>query len=381
MNYSDSTKYLSIKETIKISQAIGNSKKDTEIIDFGRGDTDMLISSDSIKKLTRSLINGEYKYSSSKGNRELLEKLATINNVSRDNIAIGNGASSLFYLTLKILFNTDDEIVIMAPYWPVYKTQSNIEGIVPRIFKLDNKLNFQSKNLDSFIKKLKKPKAIVINNPNNPSGKVFSKKELQDIIKISKKYKLTIISDEVYSDIVFSPTKYYGMLDVSKDLKNIVIINSASKNYGMSGFRIGYLISNNEFIEKIVSLISETVSNVPEFIQTCLLNELHDVKKHKRNIEDIGKKLAVAIKEIKKSKNLVLNTYGNTIYLFPKLKDIKYKSEEFSIKLAKEYGVIVTPGIYFGMENYIRISIGNTSIKNIKKGLDLINKFIEKNKI
>ena len=158
------------------------------------------------------------------------------------------------------LLNNKEEILIHEPAWLSYKEEVKLANGKPIFFPFNENL----KNLNKYIGK--KTKAFVINNPNNPVGKLYTKKELNYIFKICRKRKIYLIVDEAYSDFVIGK-KFFSCANLDSELENLIIVNSLSKNMGMSGWRIGYLITNPKFLILIEKLNQHLITCAPTFLQ------------------------------------------------------------------------------------------------------------------
>ncbi|MCX6809977.1 MAG: pyridoxal phosphate-dependent aminotransferase [Candidatus Berkelbacteria bacterium] len=318
------------------------------------------------KKVKQKLLNcsnSRFKYSSSKGNTILREQIADhINNqnktqYTKDNILITTGSSYSLFLAYQTLFDRDDEIIIFEPYFPPYIELAKIVGAKPKVIP-----TFPTfiPELSQISKKIStKTKAILLNSPSNPTGRIYTKEFLLEVVKLAKKHDLFIISDEVYKDFDYdnkflSPAEFYY---------KTIVVNSFSKSHAATGLRIGYLCGPVEVIEAANKLLFLEQVCVADFIQELFVDNL-----------DISQK---ASKIYKKNRDMVIKELGGNFkfvipdggfYFF-----IKCPSEEkiFVAELAKK-GVLVMPGsIFSSRKDYFRISLISDKIK-LKKALEII---------
>jgi aminotransferase len=322
-----------------------------------------------------------YHYSNSKGIPELRKKLAKYFFDTYDvtfnyekEILITAGSKIAIYMCLMTMINPGDEVIIYEPAWVSYPEQVKLcQGIPIQIPYYKTVYDFES-----FISK--KTKMIIINNPNNPTGKVYSLDELTHIHELAKKYQIYILSDEAYSDFVLNQDEFisFAHLDIKKE--HSIIVNSISKNFGISGWRLGYIISNSELIEQILKLNQHLITCAPTILQYYVAHHYEKIINiTKPQIKELGKKRQ-KIKKYMESIDLQ-NLQGNTtFYFFTSIADSKLNSDEFCSVLLKDYHVSSVPGIGYGKScnKFIRISIGSENMERIKIGLKAIKNLISK---
>jgi aspartate aminotransferase/aminotransferase len=224
-----------------------------------------------------------------------------------------------------------------------------------------------------------KTKIIIINNPNNPSGKVYSKKELTYLVNLAQSKNLYILSDEAYSDFLLDDTFYScGLFDEQK--RNIIICNSISKNFGISGWRIGYSITNKDLTNQILKL-NQHIITCPATILGFYLAKYFD------EIIKITYPQIKAIVETRKKVGQFMDSIGlsylpgtATFYFFISTKPSLLTSEEFCTRLLLEENIAAVPGIGYGptCDSFIRISVGTEPLEKIQAALVGIKKFIER---
>ena len=320
-----------------------------------------------------------YHYSHSKGIPELRKKLyeyfLDTYDVSFDyenEILITAGSKIAIYMCLMAILDPGDDVLIYEPVWVSFPEQIKLANGNPIRIPLNKSIY----DFEDYI--TPKTKLIIVNNPHNPTGKLYTLEEMSYLYNLSRKYNLYILSDEAYSDFVYDNDKFtsFGNLDVKKE--NSIIVNSISKNFGMSGWRLGYIITNKKLIDQILKINQHLITCPPTILEYYL-------EKHFDEIIQITKpqiiKLIEKRKEIVSFMNKINLKYlpgETTFYIFVSIADSKLNSEEFCSQLLEKHGVSVVPGIGYGdsCDNFIRISIGSENTKRIKAGLNLINKLI-----
>ena len=166
-------------------------------------------------------------------------------------------------MCLKLLLKEKNEVLIFEPAWLSYEHQIKLANGIPKFIKYDITVN----KIEEFVSK--KTGVIIINNPNNPSGRVYSRADLEFLKNLCEKKEIFLLVDEAYSDFVVDKS-FFSMARLSPKLKNVIIINSLSKNLGLSGWRIGFLIAKEQIINEIVKLNQHLITCAPTILQMYL---------------------------------------------------------------------------------------------------------------
>ncbi len=321
--------------------------------------------------IIKNILKNNTKYSDSDGIKklrdEIIKKTTYYKSYNNPNIIITNGASEALFLTFFNLVKKDDEIIIFKPFYPTYLNLIKRFDAKEIIVDTTN-TNYQ---LDDSILNLinNKTKLIIINTPNNPTGKIFNTQSLNILNKIIEQNKnIYLIFDLVYNNLIFEKNNNLNILDYFKNKKNILIINSFSKTYAMTGYRIGYII----FDESLNNLKYDHAlinSSLNTFTQYASIKALKYNYNH--NLKSLINKKNYTIKLLNKF-NLNYITPDAGLYIFINIKKYKISSVDFFYKLLKNYNLGVIPGICFGDDNYIRICISNNK-KLLKKSIININ--------
>jgi aspartate aminotransferase/aminotransferase len=277
------------------------------------------------------------------------------------------------YYALQTILNDGDEVLLLEPFWVSYTEQVKLVGAIPK--SVPNNVNVH--DLENFV--TSKTRVLILNNPQNPTGKNYSRKELEHIFEVAKRFDIAIISDEAYSDFVCDDDVFISMGSIDPAFERTVIVNSISKNFGISGWRIGYLISNMEIVDVALKLTQHTMTCAP----TPLLMYLD------RYFEDIIQVTKPQIDLLLRKRSRVLNSItdvglrvelGNsTFYFFVDIRPSGLDSIAFCDRLLQEYKVVAVPGIGYGAscDHFVRISIGSETEERINHGLQQIRRLIE----
>lgn len=337
-------------------------KEGKRIIKFNIGDPDQDTSASIIEASLKGMKAGRTKYGSSAGEKNLREKLAEMRGVKAENVIISPGSKwnifAIMYLLLK-----GGNVIIPSPHWTSYDLIAKNIGAEARYLKtsLEDEWKIDVEKLKNLIDD--KTKLIILNSPNNPTSKVVDEKTMKAIVDIASEKNIPILSDECYADISFVKTK--SILDFGQEN---IYVNSFSKTYAMTGWRVGYAIMNKELVEKIVKLNQITITNVPMFIQDAALKALDMKDKISKEISDIYKKRAdVVSKSLAKTK-LKFSKPDAPFYFFPRC---FADSEKLALSLLDK-GVAITPGTAFGdYKEHFRLAL-TIPDKDIKEGIEKI---------
>ena len=318
---------------------------------------------------------GYGKYGPSKGITELRRNLAfNVNQsakadiVSEENIMVCPGARFAVYLAITTLLNPGDEIVVIEPAWPAYKDCALNAGIKVRTIKTTLETRWEP-SIDQINNTINEnTKMIILNYPNNPTGKILPQKIQDSIIQIAKKHDLYVLSDEIYSEYAYGDWKSVLLYEYEK----AIITKSFSKSHSMTGFRIGYAITEPSIIEKMSNLQAIALTNVSEPIQYVALHALKaDITENSRIIKSRLEILNQSAKDI----GLKFIEPDGAMYVFAKTKHKNFDATKFSEKLL-EYGVAIAPGEGFGdYKEFFRIScVEKTRLMEGMKILDTVLK-------
>jgi aspartate aminotransferase len=321
---------------------------------------------------------GFVKYGQAKGIPEFRSALAKKTSqqhgvvVTQENILVCPGARYAVYLAITTLLNPGDEIIVFEPAWPAYKDCAMSAGVKVRTIKTKLENNWEP-SIEQ-IKEMINPntKMIVLNYPNNPTGKILSEKIQDEIFEIVKKHNLYLLSDEIYAQ--YSYSKWKSVLTYNYDKS--IATQSFSKSHSMTGFRIGYAVSSPQIIEKMAKLQAICLTNVSEPIQYVAMRALEADTSNNSNI--VKARLDIVIHKAKEI-DLDFVKPDGAMYLFARVKKHGFDGTEFSNKLL-DYGLAVAPGGGFGdYKNFIRISACQDE-KKLVEGMNILADVLKERK-
>jgi aspartate aminotransferase len=298
---------------------------------------------------------GYTKYGDSKGMalfREALSDYVTRTfdtKINSQGILVSPGARFSVFLATSTLLSPGNEMIVIEPAWPAYRENALNCGVKVRTINttLENRWEPSIQAIENIVNQ--NTKMIVLNYPNNPTGKILPEKILDKIMEVSMKNDLYVLSDEIYSSYAFG--KWKSVLSYGYD--KAIITQSFSKSHAMTGFRIGYAVSNPEIVEKMSKLQALALTNVSEPMQYVAMRALEADTTD--NTKTMKKRLEVVVKRAKQMGLNFVEPDGG-MYVFPRVEKPHFDSVEFTNKLL-DYGVAIAPGEGFGnYQEFIRIS-------------------------
>ena len=395
MEYSRKAKNINPSITLAITAKAKELKESgVDVVSFGAGEPDFNTPKNIIDAAKKAMDEGKTKYTAAAGIPELKQalckKLKEDNSLDYkpENIVISTGGKQALGNAFMAILNPEDEVLIPVPYWVSYPELVKLSGGVP-IF-VDCKEEDDYKFTIDALEKVttNKTKAIVLNSPNNPTGSIYSKKELEDIAEYAKKHDIIIISDEMYEKLIYDSEKHVSIATISEDSYNrTIIINGFSKAFSMTGWRLGYSAANREITKLMSSLQSHMTSNANSITQYAAVEALTGPKDElNKMIVEFEKRRNFMTETIDKIEGLTYIRPSGAFYVMINIKNYLGKSlngqlikdsMDFSRVLLDEDKVAVIPGAAFGLDNYIRLSYA-TSKELIGEGLKRIEKFLTK---
>jgi aspartate aminotransferase len=342
-----------------------------DIIDLAVGEPTYDTPGTVIEATKQALDAGMTKYSPVTGLQELKSRLALqFDGYDAGNIIISNGSKQCLYAMFQAICDPLDEVIIPRPYWVSFPQQVKLAGGRP-VFVGTQNHQLDCENIERAV--TPKTRAILINSPNNPTGAVYPAEDLAGIAKIALERDLYLISDEAYRLFVYDGLKAASLFSF-EDIRHLLIVTrSFSKNYGMTGFRIGYIAASQEFIRAATGLQSHMSGNVCTFAQHGALAALAmDDRELEEWRTDMERKRNYAYRRAAELFDCVKPR--GAFYLFPDItQHLKHgmTSVEFAGRLLENSGVAVVPGEVFGMAGHIRISYA-VSEDRLASGFDKI---------
>lgn len=365
-----------------------------DVINFGVGEPDFDTPEHIKQAAIKALKDGLTKYTPVGGinalKEAIVEKFKNDNNLeyALDEIVVSCGAKHSLYNIAQALYNKGDEVIIPVPYWVSYPEQVLLNDATPVFVETYEKDRFilKPEALESSI--TKNTKALILNSPSNPTGLTYDKKSLEKIAEIALKHNLHIISDEIYEKLLYDGVSHTSIASLDRDVKGrTIVVNSLSKTYAMTGWRVGYAAGNRNIVKAIKNIQSQSTSNPTSIAQSAAVEALTGPQDFiKEMLAEFDKRRKYLVSELNSIPDITCVTPTGAFYAFPNVSKIYGKkskqgaissSSAFAVYLLEEAEVAVIPGSAFGDDNYVRLSYA-TAMDNIEKGVERIKDAVRK---
>jgi aspartate aminotransferase len=359
-----------------------------EVIDFGAGEPDF-DTPDHIKEAAiTALKQGKTKYTPVGGTAELKE--AIIIKLQRDNgltysmqeVTSNCGGKHTLFNAFHALFGEGDEVLIPAPYWVSYSDMVILAGGQPKLLMTDEKTGFKITAAQLQAAITPQSKALLINSPSNPTGGAYTESELRMIADVVEKSDLFVISDDVYEKFLYDSPRCPHILGLKPHLRDRVLItNSVSKTYAMTGWRLGYAAGPKELISAIETLQSQSTSNPTSIAQAAAVTALTGTQEPVGIMaKEFAKRRKYVVDRLRAIPGIMCTLPEGAFYVFPRVSayfGAKWQDKtissamDLSLYLLQEGKVALVAGEGFGSSDHVRISYA-TSMKNLEQGLNQI---------
>lgn len=352
-----------------------------DVISMGIGEPDMKTPDEICEAAVKALHSGNTHYTPNAGTLDCRKAISKFNHNNmydpKSEIIVTPGGMGALSLALSVLLDEDDEVIIQDPQWLNYAGQIQFFGgtSIPVPAWEKNGFIWDPKDIEQHI--TKNTKVIMVNSPNNPTGKIIPQGVLQEIANIAIKYDLLVISDEVYN------TLYYEEKPISiSSLKGMkgrtLVINSMSKCFAMTGWRLGYAAGPSEIIQKMVQAQENMSACANSIAQESAVYALAHPEFSASLRETFAKRRQLLLTGLEKIKGISLNVPDGAFYVFANIKAFGLSSYDFCMQLLDSEKVVCIPGSAFGEhgEGYIRIAY-TCSEDNVHEAVLRIQRFCE----
>ena len=380
---------LSPSPTMAVSEEAKRLRSEgRKVVDFSIGEPDFN-TPDNIKGRGHRAIDENFtRYTSAPGIQDLREAVVDKYrhqygvDYSVPEVVVSCGAKHTLFNLAFVLFEEGDEVLLPVPYWVTFPEQFKMVGAVPVEVMTREEDDFVLKASALEAKVTPRTRAMVVNTPNNPTGAVIPAEEMDRIVDLALDRELMIIFDECYEFFVFDGNKHTSLAQYADRAKHVsLLVNTASKTYAMTGWRIGYLLAPRE-IAKSVSNVQSHSANPASVSQKAALESIQGNQDSvPQMIAEYERRRRYVVERLNGMAGLSCANPGGAFYAFPNISS--YLGSEvgdsvaFSTWLLRQSGVAVVPGSAFGMEGHVRISFA-TSMENLVTGMDLMEDALAK---
>ncbi|OQX82046.1 MAG: aromatic amino acid aminotransferase [Candidatus Omnitrophica bacterium 4484_70.1] len=356
-----------------------------DVISLGVGEPDFVTSWRIREKAITALEEGYTSYTSNKGLKALREQICEylrrkyfLDYDSEDEILITCGASEALDLALRAVLNPKDKVLIISPHYVAYPAlvELNLGRIIYLPTKIEEGFKIEMEKLVRVVKK-NSPKLVILNYPCNPTGVTYSRKELDSIWRVFSQNNIFVVSDEIYSEIVYEG-KHIPFSSLKGAKKRTLLLNGFSKGYAMTGFRIGYACGPRKIIEAMTKIHSFSMLCAPIVSQIAGCQALKEEDTVEEMVKEYRRRRDFIVKELNRLGLKTLYPQG-TFYCFSSIEKFGISSLEFARRLLFEEKVAVVPGKAFGdnYDRFLRISFAN-SLENLKEAIIRLERFLDR---
>ncbi|MCF2595882.1 pyridoxal phosphate-dependent aminotransferase [Pseudoflavonifractor phocaeensis] len=364
-----------------------------DVIGFGAGEPDFA-TPDHIKAAGHAAIDhNDTRYTPSSGTVELrqaiCDRLKADCGLEYDfkQICVSSGAKPCVYVALRALVNPGDEVILPSPYWVSYAELIRMVGGVPVILEATeaNEFKITAESLAAAI--TPNTKCMILNNPSNPTGSMYNRRELEAMAKVCVEKDIYVISDEIYYSLVYDNAEFVSFASLGDDVKErTLLINGVSKSYAMTGWRIGYVAANHEIAKIISNYLSHCIGSPCAVSQKAALEALTASQESVESMRlAFERRRNYMVDRMNSIEGVSCNKPHGAFYVMMNIEKLIGKemhgqvirnADDFGTLFLKYGKVAVVPGTSFGAPNFVRWSYA-TSIENIKEGLKRLEKFLK----
>lgn len=354
-----------------------------DAINLTLGEPGFVTPSHIIEAGIKGLKEGKTKYTPNAGIKELREaiayKLQKENGIACDpakNLIVTAGATQALMLAIVTLVNPGDEVIIQGPNWPDYKGQIDMVNGKTVYAKVDESNGF--KMTADIIEPLitDRTKLIVINSPSNPTGGVLDYEDLAEIAELVKRKKIFLISDEPYEKLVYDGFEQKSIASIPGIEDYVLTINSFSKTFAMTGFRVGYICANETIIENLIKLHENMIASVPEPMQMAAVEAIYNGEEDvQKMVQYYDRNRHLIVEGLNQINGFSCHYPKGAFYVFPNITEFGKSSAETAEYILEKTHVVTSPGSAFGPdgEGYIRICYAS-KYEDIEEALHRIQK-------
>lgn len=355
-----------------------------DVISLALGEPDNHTPLTFIEAAVKSMQSGRTHYTPNAGLMDLRCAIAESyknRNILPEQVIVTAGGTEALLLIFMTLLNPGDEVIVMEPYWPTYLGQIKTVGAVPHFVRVYEEDGFVVRKEKLAQAVNEKTRMILLNSPSNPTGAVIDRETVEFIANVAAERNLIMVSDEVYSQMVYEEGTYTSIYDLPGVHSNCLIVDSFSKTYAMTGWRIGYIIAPIHVAKALETMHEYSVSCISEPTQRAALAALKYGEEFiKESLDSLKRKRDLMVQGILSIPGLRCQRPEAAFYLYFNIEDTGMGAEEFVYGLLAQEKLALAPGTAFGQgqESYIRLSFASTE-EILETAVERIRKFVHQN--
>jgi aspartate aminotransferase len=374
--------------TLKLNEiaAILRAKGDP-VIHLGGGEPKGKAPLDAVLATTSAVASGEVRYTPPDGTPELKKAIIRYTEEfygfrpAPENVMASGGAKQAIMTALHALIDPQGEVVFPVPYWVSYPDMVKIVGGIPvPVEPEDGSFVPRIQDIEQVVGSY--TKLVIINSPNNPSGAVYSEEFIADVVDFCERRGLWLIMDDIYHRLVFDGRKPINPFAHAKDRSEnskLILVNGVSKQYAMTGFRIGWAVGNRRLIEAMTNIQGHETSGPSVLLQHAAVGAINGLQSPVEGLRaTLENNRNVLMAELEAFEGVAIEKPGGTFYSFPDFSHYDKDSVALSKFILDKVQVLTVPGVEFGMEGHLRLSFCG-SIKEITEGIERIKWALDPN--
>ncbi len=381
MSISQLARSISESATLKLNETAARLREKGEpVIHLGGGEPKSKAPVDAILNCTALLNTGEVRYTPPDGIPALKKAIIRYTEehyqklVPPENVIVSSGAKQALMVLLHAILDPHDEVIFPAPYWVSYPEMVKLAGGVPVVVTPED---------GSFVPTVHEiaeavgpyTKAVILNSPNNPSGVMYARDFIAEMVRFCEDKSLYLIMDDTYNRLVFdgkTAANCYEFARNQAENSKLVVINCVSKTYAMTGFRIGWAIGNHELIQAMATIQSQQTSGPAAPSQWAAVGALNGVQSSVDSLrQTLENNRNVMMERLHAIEGLQVTKPDGTFYCFPNFSAFQKDSQKLARLLLDKVRVVTVPGKEFGMEGHLRLSYCG-ALKEIQEGIERI---------
>ena len=355
-----------------------------DVVSLSAGEPDFDTPAHVKEAAIQAIKDGFTKYTASTGIPELRQAVADRLNreanadYTASNVLVTCGGKHAIFSAVLALCDPGDEVLIVSPHWVSYPEMAKLAGAVPRFVRVpeENGFHLEKEALREAISP--RTKLLILNNPTNPSGAVYDRERLAELVEVLAGTNVYVVSDEIYGKIVYDGADYVSLAGFPEIRDRVLVVDGVSKAYAMTGWRIGFLIASNPVAEAVAKVVGHSTSNATSVSQKAALAALTgDQSCVEEMREEFDRRRRYVCQRLTAVPGVRCRLPEGAFYVFPDVSaylggpDGPADSFELCDRLLESEHVAVVPGGAFGMEGHIRISYAS-SMEQLERGLDRI---------
>jgi len=370
-----------------VLQSSQMAKRGIDVVLLHQGEPDFPTPPNIIAAAKDALDSGDTKYVPAEGSRELKEAIQEklrhengISNVTSSEILVTNGAKLALFVAVQALIDAGDEVLGVVPYFGPYRDVVTCAGgrfVTARLVPSSDRFELDRDQFRASI--TRRTKAFLVNTPQNPSGTVWARGDLEYVADLAEQHDCYILADEVYEKILFDGRVHHSIASLSPDIRRrTVLVNSFSKTYSMTGWRLGYAMANSALVKAMADLHHASGRCATAFVQKAGIAALTGSQAAiAAMVTEYQARRDIVQQALSATADVQLHSIEGTFYAFPDISQHGVGSAKLAAEILKSAHVAVVPGEFFGDDAHIRISFA-TSMERLVEGMERIQRFFER---